>query len=77
MAHMPGSVLEHQATRIPEAPAILAPERAPLTLSLLKNELRAIGWDKQTGLANLTRSTIIAMMQAADARTQPIAGTRR
>jgi hypothetical protein len=47
-------------------------------LSLLKNELRPIGRDKQKcGLANLTRLDDQSGDAAADSRTQRIAGTRR
>src|SRR5256886_4261265 len=44
----------------------MATTAAGNNLSLLKNEFRAIQWDRLAALPNSCRSTLVAMMQTAD-----------
>src|SRR6516164_2455687 len=76
-------LLEHQAKRIPDAPAILAPERAPLSYSLLfqhvqktARHLRAMGIVRHDRVAvvlpNGPEMPVTILAVAASATCAPI-----
>src|ERR1700746_475005 len=53
-------VLEHQAKRIPDAPVILAPGRAPLTYSRLYQYVDKVGRTlRATGIGRRDRVTVV------------------
>jgi acyl-CoA synthetase (AMP-forming)/AMP-acid ligase II/acyl carrier protein len=53
-------LLEHQAKRIPDAPAILAPGRAPLTYDLLYQHVQKMAWILRTmGIGRHDRVAVV------------------